>query len=130
MINYLLCLFYAGCNDASQNNSEAAGTIKLEILFPEDYEASDISAEYPIKDGDTALNVLVDFGKEEGVPVVLSEDGAYVSGINGLFERDYGDLFGWIYWVNEESPTVGAADYVLSDGDHVVWEYVDFNELW
>ncbi|NLP30352.1 MAG: DUF4430 domain-containing protein [Clostridiales bacterium] len=126
----LIFLFYTGCNNASQDKADTIGTIKLDIYFPDDYEASDISVEYPIKDGDTALSILVDFGKEEGVAVVLSENRAYVSGINGLFEKDYGDLFGWLYWVNDESPTVGAAEYVLSDGDHIVWEYVDFSEIW
>lgn len=32
---------------------------------------------------------------------------------------------GWLYAVNGESPSVGAADYELEDGDRVVWHYGD-----
>jgi hypothetical protein len=33
---------------------------------------------------------------------------------------------GWVYKVNGVSPPVGAADYVLKDGDTVLWYYATF----
>lgn len=33
---------------------------------------------------------------------------------------------GWVYKVNGVSPPVGAADYVLRDGDHVLWYHATF----
>ena len=33
---------------------------------------------------------------------------------------------GWVYKVNGVLPSVGAADYVLRDGDHVLWYYATF----
>ena len=47
----------------------------------------------------------------------------YVSGIGYLYEFDYGDLSGWMYRVNGETPSVGCAEYALSDGDQVEWLY-------
>ncbi|MGM9626294.1 MAG: DUF4430 domain-containing protein [Eubacteriales bacterium] len=40
-----------------------------------------------------------------------------------LYEFDFGDLSGWIYKVNGETPSVGCGDYVLSDGDEIAWLY-------
>jgi hypothetical protein len=35
---------------------------------------------------------------------------------------------GWVYKVNGISPPVGAADYVLEDGDDVLWYYARFGD--
>ena len=32
----------------------------------------------------------------------------------------------WVYEVNDEQVAVGAADYLLEDGDEVVWELTQF----
>lgn len=37
-----------------------------------------------------------------------------------------GGASGWVYKVNGVSPPVGAADYVLEDGDRVVWYFARF----
>jgi len=37
-----------------------------------------------------------------------------------------GGSSGWVYKVNGVSPLVGAADYVLEDGDYVVWYFAKF----
>jgi len=37
-----------------------------------------------------------------------------------------GGSSGWVYKVNGVSPPVGAADYVLEDGDRVVWYFAKF----
>ena len=48
---------------------------------------------------------------------------AYIRGIAYIYELEYGDLSGWIYRVNGESPSVGCGSYILSDGDRIVWHY-------
>ena len=47
----------------------------------------------------------------------------YISGINYLYEFALGDLSGWIYFVNGESPSVSCDQYQLKDGDFVEWLY-------
>ena len=48
----------------------------------------------------------------------------YFKAIGNLYAGDCGDMSGWIYSVNGESPLVGAADYVLHDGDTLRFYYI------
>ena len=49
---------------------------------------------------------------------------AYVEGIHNLYEFDVGSLSGWMYSVNGATPMTACSNYVLSNGDNVVWYYV------
>lgn len=49
--------------------------------------------------------------------------GAYVVGIDGLEEFDYGSQSGWMYSVNGVFPNYSAGEYILKAGDNVVWSY-------
>ena len=48
---------------------------------------------------------------------------AYIEGIGNLYERDVGDLSGWMYSVNGWFPNYGCGRYALKDGDVVEWVY-------
>lgn len=80
----------------------------------------------------TVMEALLTAAKEAEVPVVTSgtQPNRYVEGIGGLFAMDEGDLSGWLYYVNEESPSVGADSYTVSEGDGYRFLYVkDFSAL-
>lgn len=49
--------------------------------------------------------------------------GPYLKKIN---EDEAAGLIGWLYLVNDQQPSVGAADYDLQDDDDVLWYYGDF----
>lgn len=53
-----------------------------------------------------------------------SSYGTYVSAIGGLAEKQYGGTSGWMYSVNGTTPMTTCSNYVLSNGDNVVWYYV------
>ena len=53
-----------------------------------------------------------------------SSYGTYVSAIGGLAEKQYGGTSGWAYSVNGTTPMTACSNYVLSNGDNVVWYYV------
>lgn len=53
-----------------------------------------------------------------------SSFGTYVSAIGGLAEKQYGGTSGWMYSVNGTTPMTACSNYVLSNGDNVVWYYV------
>lgn len=53
-----------------------------------------------------------------------SSYGTYVSAIGGLAEKQYGGTSGWMYSVNGVTPMTACSNYVLSNGDNVVWYYV------
>ena len=50
-----------------------------------------------------------------------SSYGTYVSAIGGLAEKQYGGTSGWMYSVNGTTPMTACSNYVLSNGDNVVW---------
>jgi hypothetical protein len=43
----------------------------------------------------------------------------YIEGIGNLYEFDCGELSGWMYAVNDLSPSLGTSNYTLKDGDTV-----------
>ena len=78
-----------------------------------------------IAEGDSVYTVLLDAARK--YQIQLENDGGalspYISGIAHLYAFDYGDLSGWMYLVNGQSPSVGAGSYILKDGDRVEWVY-------
>ena len=65
----------------------------------------------------TTLPAAQDF---TSVPVT---GGAYIRGINNLYEYDCGSVSGWMYKVNGDFPNVGCSDYKLSEGDSIEFLY-------
>ena len=53
-----------------------------------------------------------------------SSYGTYVSAIGGLAEKEHGGTSGWMYSVNGVTPNTACSNYVLKNGDNVVWYYV------
>ncbi len=83
------------------------------------------TAEFPLAEGDTVFDLLTKAAQAHSIQMEYSgtPEMAYVSGIGYLYEFDYGDLSGWVYRVNGESPSVGCGEYVLKDGDEIAWHY-------
>lgn len=53
-----------------------------------------------------------------------SSFGTYVAAIGGLAEKEHGGTSGWMYSVNGVAPNTACSNYVLHNGDSVVWYYV------
>ncbi len=47
----------------------------------------------------------------------------YVKGIGHLYEKNAGNMSGWLYLVNDKIPNVGASKYEISEGDVIIWGY-------
>lgn len=75
----------------------------------------------------TAYDQLSAASKKYRFPVSHNGSGssAYIDGISGVFERDCGELSGWTYRVNGETPGVGCGEYSLREGDNVEWIFTD-----
>lgn len=84
---------------------------------------------FPIDEGDTVFDVLTYAAKKYNIQMenkgtLLGTNGMiYISGINYLYEFDFGELSGWIYHVNGYTPSYGCGEYVLKDGDSIEWLY-------
>ena len=49
--------------------------------------------------------------------------GKFIDSINGIANNANGNGFYWQYWVNAELAPIAADNYVLSEGDYVLWKY-------
>ena len=84
------------------------------------------SYEVKIKSGDTVYDILKRACAENGVYISEKDTiyGKYIAGINGLSEKDYGGMSGWVYTVNGSSPAMSCAKYKVSAKDKIVFKYV------
>lgn len=133
------------CGDPAASQEEAQSTCTLSIscaavldcmdqLEPEKAESipSDGAILPPttvtFTEGETAFQLLQRYCREAGIQMEFAEtpayDSVYIEGIANLYNADCGELSGWTYQVNGESPNYGADQAVLQDGDTVTWEYV------
>lgn len=73
----------------------------------------------------TALDALAQAAREQQVTIdfIESWSGAYIRGIAGLYEFDFGSESGWLYYVNGESPSCAVSEYILQDGDALTLSY-------
>jgi hypothetical protein len=85
--------------------------------------AGSSSATVSLPSGATAYDALVAAGAS--VNARSTAYGIYVAGIGGLAEREHGGQSGWVYSVDGSEPGTACSGYVLSDGDSVVWTYVN-----
>lgn len=85
--------------------------------------AGSSSVTVSLSPGATVYDALLASGA--GVSARATAYGTYVAAINGLAERDHGDMSGWVYAVNGTEPNVACSSFSLSDGDAVVWRYVN-----
>lgn len=53
-----------------------------------------------------------------------SSYGTYVAAIGGLAEKEHGGTSGLMYSVNGKTPNTACSNYILKNGDTVVWYYV------
>ena len=83
------------------------------------------NASFPIEEGDTVYNILTEAARAHSMQMDASgpEGMIYITGINYLYEHQFGDLSGWLYFVNGESHSVGCDQYFLKDGDNIEWFY-------
>ncbi len=81
--------------------------------------------EFEIAEGDTVYSILTEAARQYGIHLDNSgsDSMAYIAGIANIYEFDFGELSGWMYFVNGEKASVGCGEYVLSDGDIIEWIY-------
>ena len=124
--------YYGQSTDKTNVVGTVTMSIRCDILkgkktnehIPEDFCILD-TTEFDLEEGETAYDILLEAAKRYSISIEHegSSDIVYISGINYLYENDYGDLSGWVYKVNGELPSVGCAGYVLHPGDKIEWCY-------
>lgn len=131
LTNFQTADSYYGNADSAKENAIGSVTVTVRCdtivgtgnskFIPENGIILDVT-EVDIGEDDTVYDVLVRVTAQNKLH--LETDGsAYVKGINNIYEFDHGELSGWVYHVNGESPSVGCGEYSLEDGDKIEWLY-------
>ena len=78
-------------------------------------------------EGESVFNVLQRTCKQQKIHMEFTNtpmyNSAYIEGMNNLYERDCGELSGWMYQVNGWFPNYGCSRYQVQAGDEICWEY-------
>jgi hypothetical protein len=78
------------------------------------------------KDGDSVLDILKKVTWDSKIQMEYrggEKSGAYVEGIDNLYEFDRGAESGWMYNVNGSYPNYGCGVYKVEKGDRIEWRY-------
>ncbi len=109
---------------------------KNPVIWSGEVELSREKVQVTLKDGSTAevdgLSAIAALWKASilgnfSVEIVNSSWGLYVESVAGIKPSG---LNGWMYWVNypdEPMPSVGAADYILENGDRLIFYFGSYD---
>lgn len=113
-------------SSGSQSGSQESSYVTVTVSVTSSAVGNPVSAggTYTFNEGATAYDALCALGIS--INARGSSFGTYVAAIGGLAEKDenYGSGSGWCYSVNGTTPMTACSNYVLSNGDNVVWYYV------
>lgn len=111
-------------SSGSQSGSQESNYVTVTVSVTSSAVGNPVSSggTFTFNEGATVYDALCALGLS--VNAHGSSYGTYVSAIGGLAEKEHGGTSGWMYSVNGTSPMTACSNYVLSNGDNVVWYYV------
>ena len=111
-------------NASGQSGSQESSYVTVTVSVTSSAVGNPVSSggTFTFNEGATVYDALCALGLS--VNAHGSSYGTYVSAIGGLAEKQYGGTSGWMYSVNGTTPMTACSNYVLSNGDNVVWYYV------
>ena len=113
-----------GASAGNQDGSQQPGYVTVTVSVTSSAVGNPVSSSgtFTFNKGATAYDALCALGLS--VNAHGSSYGTYVAAIGGLAEKEHGGTSGWMYSVNGVTPNTACSNYVLSNGDSVVWYYV------
>lgn len=111
-------------SSGGQSGSQESNYVTVTVSVTSSSVGNPVSSggTFTFNEGATVYDALCALGLS--VNAHGSSYGTYVSAIGGLAEKQYGGTSGWMYSVNGTTPMTACSNYVLSNGDNVVWYYV------
>lgn len=124
------CSITIECSDILEGET----TLSEEIIKNISKDGVIVKENAEFNEGETAFDILqreinkkklhIDFEKS---PVYNS---IYIKGINNIYEGDFGENSGWMFFVNGNLADTDSSNYTLNEGDEIVFSYVnDYSEL-
>ena len=113
-----------GASAGSQGGSQESGHVTVTVSVTSSAVGNPVSSggTFTFNEGATPYDALCALGLS--INAHGSSYGTYVAAIGGLAEKEHGGTSGWMYSVNGVTPMTACSNYVLSNGDNVVWYYV------
>lgn len=113
-----------GASAGNQGGSQESGCVTVTVSVTSSAVGNPVSSSgtFTFNEGATVYDALCALGLS--VNAHGSSFGTYVAAIGGLAEKEHGGTSGWMYSVNGATPDKACSNYVLSNGDSVVWYYV------
>ena len=113
-----------GASAGSQGGSQQPGYVTVTVSVTSSAVGNPVSSggTFTFNEGATPYDALCALGLS--INAHGSSYGTYVAAIGGLAEKEHGGTSGWMYSVNGVTPMTACSNYVLSNGDTVVWYYV------
>lgn len=113
-----------GASAGNQGGSQQPGYVTVAVSVTSSVVGNPVSSggTFTFNEGATVYDALCALGLS--VNAHGSSYGTYVAAIGGLAEKEHGSTSGWMYSVNGVTPNTACSNYVLSNGDRVVWYYV------
>lgn len=111
-------------SSGGQSGSQESSYVTVTVSVTSSAVGNPVSSggTFTFNEGATVYDALCALGLS--VNARGSSYGTYVAAIGGLAEKQYGGTSGWMYSVNGTTPMTACSNYVLSNGDNVVWYYV------
>lgn len=108
----------------NQDGSQQPGYVTVTVSVTSSAVGNPVSSggTFTFNEGATVYDALCALGLS--VNAHGSSYGTYVAAIGGLAEKEHGGTSGWMYSVNGVTPNTACSNYILKNGDTVVWYYV------
>ncbi len=118
------CTISIRCDTILQN-LESLDQSKLEFVPKDGILLPTVQVSF--SGGETVFDILKRACDAAGISLEYSYtpvfDSYYIEGIGHIYEKDCGELSGWLYKVNGEFPNYSCSAYPVSDGDTIVFCY-------
>lgn len=113
-----------GASAGNQDGSQQPGYVTVTVSVTSSAVGNPVSSSgnFTFNEGATVYDALCALGLS--VNAYGTSYGTYVAAIGGLAEKEHGGTSGWMYSVNGTTPMTACSNYVLRNGDRVVWYYV------
>lgn len=113
-----------GASMGDQGGSQQPGYVTVTVSVTSSAVGNPVSSSgtFTFNEGATPYDALCALGLS--INARPSSYGTYVAAIGGLAEKEHGGTSGWMYSVNGKTPNTACSNYVLKNGDNVVWYYV------
>ncbi|HSR94406.1 MAG TPA: DUF4430 domain-containing protein [Solirubrobacterales bacterium] len=120
-----IALFAAALATAGCGLGPGSGVGQVSLTVTRDYGAAPVlaPASEEASESDSVMSVL-----ERDADITTRYGGGFVQSIDGLeAEERFDRSFDWFFYVNGVESTVGAADYPLTGGEAIWWDYRDWS---